>query len=214
MKFAQVPRFLRSLKFAPVSIIALFLFSNQTGLFYSPAFAPTVDAQTLASTTDDQIPADIPSSGDKDLDKLILQAGEKYGVDPRFIHAVIWQESRYKTEAKSHVGAQGLMQLMPDTAKRFGCKNSMNPEANVDAGTHYLRWLLERFDGDVSLALASYNAGEGAVDKYAGIPPYSETENYVKNIESRYGKTYHPILDPSEALTAFGLTQQVAQLTR
>jgi soluble lytic murein transglycosylase-like protein len=105
------------------------------------------------------------------------------------------------------------MQLMPDTAKRFGCKDSKDPEANVDAGTHYLRWLLERFDGDVSLALASYNAGEGAVDKYAGIPPYSETENYVKIIESRYGKTYHPILDPSEALTAFGLTQQVAQLT-
>jgi soluble lytic murein transglycosylase-like protein len=213
MKFAQVPRFLRSLKFAPVSVIALFLFSNPTGLFYSPAFAPTVDAQALASTTNEQIPADIPSSGDKDLDKLIFQAGEKYGVDPRFIHAVIWQESHYKTEARSHVGAQGLMQLMPDTAKRFGCKDSKDPEANVDAGTHYLRWLLERFDGDVSLALASYNAGEGAVDKYAGIPPYSETENYVKNIESRYGKTYHPILDPSEALTAFGLTQQVAQLT-
>jgi soluble lytic murein transglycosylase-like protein len=213
MTFTLVPRILRSLKIAPISVIALFLFSNPTGLFYNPAFAPTADAQVIASSTNYQIPEDIPSSGDKTLDRLIFQAGEKYGVDPRFIHAVIWQESRYKPDAKSHVGAQGLMQLMPDTAKRFGCKNANSPEDNVDAGTHYLRWLLERFDGDVSLALAGYNAGEGAVDKYAGIPPYSETENYVKNIESRYGKTYHPILDPSEALTAFGLTQQVAQLT-
>jgi soluble lytic murein transglycosylase-like protein len=187
MKFPRGPHF-RSLKFAPFALISLFLFSNLTGLLFSHVLAPVAVAS--ADTT---IPADMPTSGDPELDRIILEAGQKQGVDPRFIHAVIWQESKYKVEARSHAGAQGLMQLMPATAKRFGCEHPDNAEENITAGTKYLSWLLKRFAGNVELALAAYNAGEGSVDKYDGIPPYNETQNYVKIISQRYGKLYHPV---------------------
>ncbi len=150
-------------------------------------------APNVASAKAFEIPADIPTSGDQKLDRIIFEVGEHQGIDPRFIHAVIWQESKYDAHARSHAGAQGLMQLMPATAKRFGCEHPDDPEENITAGTKYLSWLLKRFSGNVELALAGYNAGEGSVDKYDGIPPYSETQNYVKIITGRYGKVYHPI---------------------
>jgi soluble lytic murein transglycosylase-like protein len=162
-----------------------------------------------ASSADEAIPADIPTSGDRNLDLIIFHAGEREGVDPRFIHAVIWQESKYKVSAKSHAGAQGLMQLMPDTAKRFGCADPDNAKDNVEAGTKYLSWLLKRFSGNVQLALAGYNAGEGNVDKYNGIPPFNETQSYVRIISERYGKTYHPVLSPEQAIDAFHLRENV-----
>jgi soluble lytic murein transglycosylase-like protein len=189
----------RSIKFAPFAIISLFLVTNFTGVFFSPVLAPSVSAANELTT----IPADIPSSGDPKLDWIIFRTGEREGVDPRFIHAVIWQESKYEARALSHAGAQGLMQLMPATAERFGCKDVNDADANIKAGTKYLAWLLKRFDGDVKLALAGYNAGEGAVQKYKGVPPYGETQNYVKTIVSRYGKTYHPIINAEEAKAAF-----------
>jgi len=139
---------------------------------------------------------------------IIYRAGKRQGVDPRFIHAVVKQESRYNPKAVSGVGAEGLMQMMPATAKRFGLKDAFDPTANVEAGTRYLKFLLKRFNGDVSLALAGYNAGEGSVDKYKGVPPYGETQNYVKKIEATYGKTYHPVLTPEDAELAFGLTNE------
>jgi soluble lytic murein transglycosylase-like protein len=98
------------------------------------------------------------------------------------------------------------MQLMPDTGKRFHCTDLDDEQCNVEAGTKYLAWLLKRFNGDVSLTLAAYNAGEGSVDKYKGIPPYQETENYVKKIVANYGKTYHPIVSPEQAKLTFHLT--------
>ena len=190
MKFPRrLPHF-RSLKFAPFALISLFLFSNLTGLLFSRVMAPVAVA---SPDTTFRIPADIPSSGDPKLDRIIYEAAQKQGIDPRFVHAVIWQESKYKVEARSHAGAQGLMQLMPATAKRFGCNNVNDPVENIAAGTKYLSWLLKRFSGNVELALAGYNAGEGSVDKYDGIPPYNETQNYVKIISKRYGKTYHPV---------------------
>jgi soluble lytic murein transglycosylase-like protein len=205
-----------SVKFAPVALFSLFLFTNVTGLFYSPALAPSVLATPIASVAteaaEDYIPADIPSSGDRNLDLIIMRAGEKYGVDPRFIHAVIWQESKYKVQARSGAGAQGLMQLMPATARRFGCTNAYDTASNIDAGTKYLRFLLQRFDGNVSLALAGYNAGEGSVDKYNGVPPFNETQNYVRIITGRYGKMYHPLLSPEEARVQFRLIPEVAEL--
>ncbi len=196
-----------SVKFAPVALFSLFLFTNATGFFYSPALAPSVQATPVvnAAAAEDYIPADMPTSGDRNLDLIIMRAGEREGVDPRLVHAVIWQESKYKTDAVSHVGAQGLMKLMPATAKRFGCDDSADTESNINAGVKYLRFLLKRFDGDVTLALAGYNAGEGNVDKYAGVPPFGETQNYVRVITGRYGKTYHPVLEPSDALSYFKL---------
>jgi soluble lytic murein transglycosylase-like protein len=190
MKFPRKLPLFRSLKFAPFALISLFLFSNLTGLLFSRVLAPVVIA---SPDTTLRIPADMPTSGDPELDRIIFEAGQKEGVDPRFIHAVIWQESKYKVDARSHAGAQGLMQLMPATAKRFGCEHPDNPEENITAGTKYLSWLLKRFAGNVELVLAGYNAGEGSVDKYDGIPPYNETQNYVKIIEQRYGKLYHPV---------------------
>jgi soluble lytic murein transglycosylase-like protein len=204
MKFPRRLPLVRSLKFAPVALISLFLFSNVTGVLFSRVMAPEVKAAPEHATIF-LIPADIPTSGDPELDRIIFEVGEKQGVDPRFIHAVIWQESRYETHAKSHAGAQGLMQLIPATAERFGCDDPNDPLQNITAGTKYLSWLLKRFSGNVELALAGYNAGEGAVDKYDGIPPYNETQNYVKIISQRYGKTYHPVLSPAEAAQVFQL---------
>jgi len=201
MKFPRKLPHFRSIKFAPFALISLFLFSNLTGLLFSRVLAPDV----VASTDRFHIPADIPTSGDQDLDRIIFEVAENQGVDPRFIHAVIWQESKYDAHARSHAGAQGLMQLMPATAKRFGCEHPDNPEENITAGTKYLSWLLKRFSGNVELALAGYNAGEGSVDKYDGIPPFNETQNYVKIITGRYGKTYHPVLPPAEAAQVFQL---------
>jgi len=201
MKFPRKLPHFRSIKFAPFALISLFLFSNLTGLLFSRVLAPDV----VASTDRFHIPADIPTSGDQDLDRIIFEVAENQGVDPRFIHAVIWQESKYDAHARSHAGAQGLMQLMPATAKRFGCEHPDDPEENIKAGTKYLSWLLKRFSGNVELALAGYNAGEGSVDKYDGIPPFNETQNYVKIITGRYGKTYHPVLPPAEAAQVFQL---------
>ena len=199
----SLPHF-RSLKFAPFAIISLFLFTNLTGFLFSRVLAPDVVASP--KTVQFRIPADMPSSGDQELDRIIFEAGQKQGVDPRFLHAVIWQESKYQLRARSHAGAQGLMQLMPATAKRFGCDDPHDPEENIEAGTKYLSWLLKRFSGNVELALAGYNAGEGSVDKYDGVPPYNETQNYVKIISKRYGKMYHPVLPPAQAAEVFDLT--------
>jgi soluble lytic murein transglycosylase-like protein len=201
MKFPRKLPHFRSIKFAPFALISLFLFSNLTGILFSRALAPAA----AASTDRFEIPADIPTSGDQALDRIIFEVGENQGVDPRLLHAVIWQESKYDPHARSHAGAEGLMQLIPATAKRFGCEHPEDPEENITAGTKYLSWLLKRFSGNVELALAGYNAGEGSVDKYEGIPPYSETQNYVKIITGRYGKTYHPVLPPAEAAQVFQL---------
>jgi Transglycosylase SLT domain len=203
MKFPRFPH-LRSAKFAPVAIFSLFFLTNITGLYFSRVLAPAVSGATQIET----IPLDIPQSGDCDLDWIIFHAGEREGVDPRFIHAVIQQESKYDPKALSPAGARGLMQLMPGTAKRFDCYDTKDEACNVEAGTKYLAWLLKRFNGDVKLALAGYNAGEGAVDKYQGVPPYPETQNYVNKIVANYGKIYHPILDPQDAKIAFGLINQ------
>jgi len=203
MKLSRKSPLFRSLKYWSLAFVSFFLFTNLTGVLFSRVLAPEAVAQPMPAVR--PIPADVPSSGNAEIDRLIFDTGEREGVDPRFIHAVIWQESRYIADAKSHAGAVGLMQLMPATAERFGCTDRNDPAANVTAGTKYLSWLLKRFSGNVELALAGYNAGEGSVDKYDGIPPYKETQNYVKIISQRYGKTYHPVLPPAQAVEAFNL---------
>lgn len=202
LRAEHINRFrIRFSKFASLTIIVLFFVANGTGLFLKPVLAPSVSAATVLET----IPLDIPATDDCDLDWLIYRTGEREGVDPRFIHAVIRQESHYDPHAVSPAGARGLMQLMPDTAKRFGTTNPDDEEQNVEAGTKYLAWLLKRFDGDVSLTLAGYNAGEGAVDRFNGVPPYDETQHYVKTIVANYGKRYHPVLTPEDARLMFHL---------
>jgi len=116
------------------------------------------------------------------LDDLVRQAGERHHVDPGLIQAVIRQESAYNPFAVSRKGALGLMQLMPFTAKRFGVKDVFDPAENVEGGVKYLRYLLDRYDGDHERTLAAYNAGEGAVDRYEGVPPFEETQDYVERV--------------------------------
>lgn len=112
----------------------------------------------------------------------IRTAATQYGVDEAIVRAIIHAESAFNPNALSRVGAQGLMQLMPGTARRFGVGNAFDAAQNIDGGVQYLAFLLKRFKGDLTLAAAGYNAGEGAVDKYNGVPPYSETQRYVQRV--------------------------------
>ena len=112
----------------------------------------------------------------------IAAAAREFGVEEAIVRAIIHAESAYNPSALSHAGAQGLMQLMPATARRFGVADSYDAGQNIRGGVQYLAWLLKRFNGDLTLAAAGYNAGEGAVDRYKGVPPYSETQRYVQRV--------------------------------
>ncbi len=136
------------------------------------------------------------TTGDVLIDSYIVDSSRKYGIDPLLIYSQMHQESSFKLKATSPKGASGLMQLMPATARRLGVSNIYDPKQNIDGGVKYMRMLLDMFGGDVNLALAGYNAGEGAVMKYGNqIPPYSETREYVRRISARYSE----ISDPSIA---------------
>lgn len=124
------------------------------------------------------------------FDHIIRQAAQQHGVSEGLIKAVMHTESGFNVRARSPVGAQGLMQLMPATARRFNVSNAYDPQQKIFAGAKYLSWLLKRFNGNTQMALAAYNAGEGNVDKYGGIPPFRETQDYVRRVTSRYQNLY------------------------
>jgi hypothetical protein len=119
------------------------------------------------------------------FDKIIIEAARKFDVDAALVSAVIQAESDFNPRERSNKGARGLMQLMPATAERFGVADSFDPAANIYGGVRYLRWLLEKFNGDADLAVAAYNAGEGNVWKYNGVPPFRETITYINRIAKR-----------------------------
>ena len=119
-------------------------------------------------------------------DKIILKTSERHNIDPALVKAIILTESSANTNAVSRKGAQGLMQIMPKTARSVGVKNSAHPEQNIEAGTKYLRYLMDAYDGNIRIALAAYNAGPGTVRRYKGIPPYKETRSYIKKVLAYY----------------------------
>lgn len=124
--------------------------------------------------------------------ELVETTAMWYGIDPKLVLAIIAVESNFETKAQSPKAAMGLMQLIPDTAERFNIKNAFDATQNVKGGIRYLRWLLAYYHGDIALVAAAYNAGEKAVDRYRGIPPYPETKNYVKRVMELYQRQTHP----------------------
>jgi len=130
--------------------------------------------------------AESTSSGASVYAPAVNAAADKYGLDPLLLQSLIQQESGFDPNATSASGAQGLAQLMPSTATALGVTNAYDPTQSIDGGAHYLAQQLKTFGGDVSLALAAYNAGPGAVERYGGIPPYPETGAYVQQVLARY----------------------------
>jgi soluble lytic murein transglycosylase-like protein len=122
----------------------------------------------------------------RDLAQAIVDASRKHGVDPRLVAAVARRESAFRADVVSNKGAIGIMQLMPATARYLGVQNAFDARENIFGGTRYLRTLLDTFNGDLDLALAAYNAGPGAVEKYRGVPPYRETQAYVAAVRATY----------------------------
>lgn len=151
----------------------------------------TMSSQSQKTSNDIQDKAFSASYGSKklsndELDPIIEKYAAKNNLDSAFVKALIKQESGFQPAVKSHCGAMGLMQLMPSTAASLGVDNAFDPEQNIEGGTKYLKGLMDRYQGNKELALAAYNAGSGAVQKYGGIPPYAETQNYVKNVLKNY----------------------------
>lgn len=131
------------------------------------------------------------------FDSLIIQSATRHGIDPALMKAIMHTESGFNPRARSPVGAQGLMQLMPATGKEYGVRNPWDPAQNIEGSAKYLKYLKKLFKGNTKLMLAGYNAGQGNVLKYGGIPPFKETRNYVRKVTSRYNKLYRNTLTTS-----------------
>lgn len=187
----------------------------------SPVTQPVKSRRLLTSKNYSHSPASLPmtrmtsmeiggslggfTTGNAEIDSFIVDSGKRNSVDPLLLYSIMHQESTFKPRAMSYKGARGLMQLMPGTAARFGVNSIWDPRQNIEGGTRYMRFLLDTFNGDVNLALAGYNAGEGAVMKYGyRVPPYSETQEYVRRISRRYNL----IRDPLSAQAANAMTRQ------
>ncbi len=130
--------------------------------------------------------SELPSLSKGQIQEFVSQASKKYKIDDKLVMAVIKQESNFNTSAVSKAGAMGLMQLMPATAKTLGVLNPFSAEQNIEGGVKHLKNMLDKYKGNLILALAAYNAGGGSVDKYGGVPPFPETQNYVRKILSNY----------------------------
>jgi soluble lytic murein transglycosylase-like protein len=200
---ARVRRFTRAGVAAALSIL-----SRHTGPLLSGADRAQVEVETAFR---------VPDYGRRALDQIIDEAAAAHGVSAHLVRAVVEGESGFDPWAVSRAGAQGLMQLMPATAALMGVNDRMDPRQNVFGGTRYLSQLLDRFDGDVALTLAAYNAGPTKVARYRGIPPYSETRTYVRRIRARLAQTtgaLFPLPKPAVDRSARGATVRRARAAR
>jgi Transglycosylase SLT domain len=168
--------------------------ANKAKLSFKSATAGKVASGDTAHATI-YLPAESSFTGtgrpamsiDRDgVEKLVREAADRHRIDPALVRAVIETESNWNSQAVSRKGAFGLMQLIPTTAQRFGVSDAFNAKQNVDAGVRYLKSLLDRYNGNLDLALAAYNAGEGAVDRAHGVPSFAETRNYVQKVQNAY----------------------------
>lgn len=165
---------------------------------YPTPASPACSAMTAAPNLEARAPAHVKS--------IVHKLAPQYDLDPRLVLAVIAVESNFRAAAVSPKNAQGLMQLIPDTAKRFGVQDPFNPSENIRGGMLYLRWLLKTFNGNISLALAGYNAGEKAVERHKGVPPYNETRQYVEKVHQLYGCSSSGVTKTKTA-SGLGLTK-------
>jgi len=156
--------------------------SASTSTSFDQQLSQATDAAQATSASTSSTAVDSTGSGSVPYEQQIDSAAQKYGIDPAVLKGLIKQESGFNANAGSPAGAQGLTQLMPGTASAMGVTDLHDPAQSIDGGAHYLKMQLDRFGGDYSKALAAYNAGPGAVQRYGGVPPYSETQNYVKNV--------------------------------
>jgi len=154
----------------------------------APAVAANDQAQAPAALDQPAAPQRTSLLRDTSYADLITAAAEAHGVDPLLVQALIQVESNYQPRARSPKGAMGLMQLMPSVAKEYKLRNAYDPASNIDAGVRKLKSLIESMEGNLSMALAAYNAGEGAVARFKGVPPYRETQTYVSRILSLIGR--------------------------
>jgi soluble lytic murein transglycosylase-like protein len=157
-------------------------------------------------------PVEIRSNAPKAILEMVKALAPEYQVHPQLALSIMKAESNFDPKAVSPKNAQGLMQLIPETAARFNVKNAFDPKQNLRGGLAYLRWLLAYFEGDLTLVAAAYNAGEGTVERYRGVPPYSETRQYVRRIIEGFGRGAHPydaqVTKPSPQLTKIRAPRQ------
>jgi len=197
----------------PIPKVALKSTRRKGTANWSPDAAGTSSPGALTALTSMSVSHSLDgfTTGNAEVDSFIVQSGSRHGVDPVLLYAIMHQESTFKAKAVSPKGARGLMQLMPGTAARYGVTNIFDPRQNIDGGARYMKFLLNLFDGDVNLALAGYNAGEGAVMKYGyRVPPYSETQEYVRRISRRYAL----MRDPFTARNANSLSREQVAAVR
>jgi hypothetical protein len=157
-------------------------------LIRSTVVAARVVPEKVVSTAPPPAPKASPEPS-VTVNELVASIARRHDVEPSLVDSVIRVESNYNPNAVSSAGAMGLMQLIPSTARRFGVNNTFHPEQNIEGGVRYLKYLMQLYNGDERLALAAYNAGEGAVAKYKGIPPYPETQNYVYQVGKKLGQS-------------------------